>query len=303
MSDGTNGPYGQPQYGQPGQPQYGQQPQDGQSSQQEGESGQPLYAPPGQPQYAPPGQPQYAPPGQPHYAPPGQPQYSQPLYGQPGQPQYALPGQYGQPAAYQGYTPGGPPPQNARKKYLLIGVGVLVAVLVLGGIVAAVNGGGSVKDKGKYTIGTPQTVGSFSKIDSAATEAAQSQVRTSLSGVGLLKSGQQAKFEFYGTSGSAVPAFGFIAFDKENSKYPGHDPKSTLKGFFKGATVTNQADKPTGPLGGVLQCGTTASGGSVDRPVCGWADGSSLVGVIFIDSETVDAAAATTLTVRTAVEH
>ena len=180
---------------------------------------------------------------------------------------------------------------------------MIVGLLVIGAIVTALNGGAGVKDKGKYTIGTPATVGSFAKIDSAATEAAQAQVRTSLSGVGLLKSGQQAKFEFYGPAGSPVPSFGFIGFDKENSRYPGHIPKSTLKAFFKGATVTNQVDKPAGPLGGTLQCGTTGSATSVQRPICGWADGSSLVGVIFITDETVDAAAATTLTVRNAVEH
>ena len=180
---------------------------------------------------------------------------------------------------------------------------MIVGLLVIGAIATALTGGAGVKDKGKYTIGTPATIGGFAKIDSAATEAAQTQVRTSLSGAGLLKSGQQAKFEFYGPAGSPVPSFGLIGFDKENSRYPGHSPKSTLTAFFKGATVNNQVDKPAGPLGGTLQCGTTGSGTSVQRPICGWADGSSLVGVIFITDETVDAAAATTLTVRNAVEH
>ena len=131
------GPYGPPPpYGRPGQP-----PQPGQ------------YGPPAQPgSYGPPAQPgPYGPPAQPGpYGPPGRqgqpgtygpptPPYGQPAqqaqpgpypqqggYGQPG---YGRPGGYGAPAPY-----GGPP----RKSPLPWIIAAVVAVLVVGGVVAFV---------------------------------------------------------------------------------------------------------------------------------------------------------------------
>lgn len=258
--------FGQPQYGQQpdfGQPQYGQAPQSGQA---------PQY---GQPQY---GQPQY-----------GQPQYGAPGYGQ--QP-YGAPGMAPVGSAY-----GSAPARKSRKKmWALIGAGV-AAVLIIGAVANVATH--TVKDEGKYTLSEPAAVSGYAKVDTAAAESAQSQLSSSLSGK-LLKKGKSAKFGLYAQSGSQDPAFLFIGFDKENSDYPGHSPKTTLKDFFVGAQVADQRDKPTGSFGGVLQCGTSATG---QRVVCGWADGSSLASLIFTSAPSLDQAAATTLALRTASEH
>jgi hypothetical protein len=58
---------------------------------------------------------------------------------------------------------------------------------------------------------------------------------------------------------------------------------------------------PAGPLGGVLQCGTTTTDGS-DITVCGWADHGSLAVALF-PNRGIDESAKLMLEMRTAMEH
>jgi hypothetical protein len=118
---GQQNPYGTPQ--QPNVPPVPQNPPD---------YGQQGYPPPGY------GQPGYGQPPAPEY---GQPQYAQPQYGQPGQPGQPpqgypqQPGNFGQP----GFPPPGYPPQQPtgtggggkRRKGLLIGTGVIGALIII----------------------------------------------------------------------------------------------------------------------------------------------------------------------------
>jgi hypothetical protein len=134
MTDSGNGAPGSGWGEQPG---YGQQPPYGQPQQPYGQPQQPQY---GQPQQPPYGQPQY---GQPQY---GQPQYGQPQYGQP---QYGQP-QYGQqpysttpyPPVAPGYGTGGPggPARPPNRTGLIVGIGVVLALIAVGATAFALTG-------------------------------------------------------------------------------------------------------------------------------------------------------------------
>jgi hypothetical protein len=144
----------QPQYGQqpggayppsgpqPQQPGYGQSPQDPQQQQwgqpqnpqnpqqpQWGQQPPPYGQQPGYPQQ-PYGQPQDQPGGA--YPQTGPQQYGQPGQGQPGQP-----GQYDYGQQQPGY-PGAPAGEKTSKKGLFIGLGALVAVLIVVGVLGFV---------------------------------------------------------------------------------------------------------------------------------------------------------------------
>ncbi len=66
-------------------------------------------------------------------------------------------------------------------------------------------------------------------------------------------------------------------------------------------SVTDLREVPSGPLGGVVRCGTSNGDGGA-MPVCGWADNASLAIALF-PGRTVDAAAKLLLDLRAAVEH
>jgi hypothetical protein len=194
---------------------------------------------------------------------------------------------------------GGSPSRTQSSGYAKVVAGAVVAVVVVVSLITWASGR-NLKDQGKYTVATPSAVNGYTSIDTAATDALRSRWARTFSGRFLLKSGQRPKVGFYRQGASATPSFGVIAFDRTNSKYPGYNPEAALRKLLKDAKVASRTTERTGPLGGLLQCGTAAGSTS---PVCGWADGSSLAGIVFLEPSSVDDAAATTLALRNAIEH
>ncbi len=83
-------------------------------------------------------------------------------------------------------------------------------------------------------------------------------------------------------------------------------PADQLTSAFKLITddtggVRDVRTVPAGPLGGVMQCGTTTTDGG-DITVCGWADHGSLAVALF-PNRTVDESAKLMVEMRTAMEH
>jgi hypothetical protein len=277
----------------PAAPQYGQ-PQDGQP-----QYGQPQY---GQPQY---GQPQY---GQPQY---GQPQYGQPQYGksQYGQPEYGQT-QYGQPAPGSGYQVLMPPGGRRRSRRLVIGliVGGLVVVAVIAAVAYAV-----VHPKGRdqqfslatHSITVPTSAAGYTQLTSPDAQDLGSRALTGLQATGS-KAWEHAKFGVYGKGAGVTPKMFFLAVSaKDNSRLKSElRRQSTVdfsKGVMQGAGITDDAEYPAGPLGGVLRCGHLPVAAGV-MATCTWVDGST-IGVIYLPNGTLTDAATVSLAVRSAAEH
>ncbi|MGA5702248.1 hypothetical protein [Peterkaempfera bronchialis] len=268
-----------------------------------GQPQQPPYG--GSPGYPPP------PPQQPYGAPP--PQYGQSPYGQPPQqpqpqpPQpYGAPPQYGQPQPPQGYpqpgpgypppppyqqqqqpygTPGGypppPPPAGPQKSRKGLMIGIVAAVLVLGGgaaTVTALSGGDEGADMaGNYRIATPTTLpGGYARTTTKEQPTDDAQT-------GTFGKEMTAVIASYvgGTPRSLLTLTG--AYGKIS------DPKATM-GRVE-ATLAEKKTRFSTPLqdfpakdpkdsAAVLRCGTlqTSSG---DMSACYWVNHATLATAIF----------------------
>jgi hypothetical protein len=69
-----------------------------------------------------------------------------------------------------------------------------------------------------------------------------------------------------------------------------NNPDAELRAAFNSTlTVSDVRDVDPGPLGGIMRCGNTSSGGTA-LTVCGWADGGSLAIGIFLNRSLTDSA-------------
>ncbi|GIJ49675.1 hypothetical protein Val02_65610 [Virgisporangium aliadipatigenens] len=305
---------GQPYYGQPGQnqPQYGGYP-GGPAPDPYGtnpSSGVPYSGGPAYPQSGGPSYPQSGPPGYPQESYTTEPPYSgQPYQGpygptqqQPVAPSYDQ-GYPQQPqAAYQVAQPYATP-APARSKNGLIALVASGGVLVL--LIAAIasvallrdddepvaNGPGTAASAGaspeaspsktgpapEYpaTISLPATVAGMTKVDDADLQKTADETATKIKNS---TDADSAIAAYYAPDGDVQKIVGLVGATTRIT-----DPESELDGAFSSALAVSGVRKvDAGPLGGVMKCGNTSSGG-VALTVCGWADGGSLALGIFLN--------------------
>jgi hypothetical protein len=249
--------------------------------------------------------------GQPYQ---GQQPYD-PNYGAPQQPGYD-PNYGAQQHGYQGYAPPQqapsfvtpPQPSRGRGGMLALVIGGIVLLLVLVGVGTALalrsgdeddpvvspttgpNASASAEasptptEAAEYParIDLPQTIAGLTKVDDptlnqTANETAQ-QIKTATNA-------DSAVAAYYAPSGDLTKAVGLVGATGRIT-----DPEGELEDAFSGElSVTGVQEVDAGPLGGTMQCGTTASGGQA-LTVCGWADGGSLMLGIFINRSQTESA-------------
>jgi hypothetical protein len=232
-----------------------------------------------------------------------------PNYGAPQQAPYAAQ----QPPPYQGYAPPQqtpsfvtpPAPRNNRGGMLALVIGGIVILLILVGVGTALvlrsgeddpvasptTGTSSTEaspaptEAGEYParIDLPQTMAGLTKVTDNATlnqtanETAQ-QIKTATNA-------DSAVAAYYAPSGDLTKAVGLVGATGRIT-----DPESELEEAFSGELgVSGVTDVDAGPLGGTMQCGTTASSGQA-LTVCGWADGGSLMLGIFVNRSQTESA-------------
>jgi len=293
---------GEPYFGQPGQnqPQYGGYP-GGPAPDPYGTnpssgvpySGGPAYPNSGGPAYPPQESYTTEPPfsGQPYQGGYQQP-YDQTYQQQPPQAAYQAtpPFQVTQP--YQA-----PPP--ARSKTGLVALVASGGVLVL--LVAAITGVALLRDDSEptgpgatapttvaaspsqtgpaaeypATISLPATVAGMTKIDDADLQATADETATKIKDS---TDADSAVAAYYAPDGDKQKIVGIVGATTRIS-----NPATELDSAFNSAlSVTGAKEIDAGPLGGVMKCGNTSSGG-VALTVCGWADGGSLALGIFLN--------------------
>ncbi|MER5864615.1 hypothetical protein [Kitasatospora sp. NPDC002040] len=311
-------PYGQPpQPGTYGAPQPPQQPY-GQPPQQYGypPQPQPAAAPYGAPQppqqpYGQPQEPQYGAP--PQYGVPPQfgqdPQYGQaPPYGQP--PQYGAPQhQYGQqPPPYGQHQYGGPMPGEPRRSNTGLIIGLVIGAVVLvggGGLIWALSssdspvagGGAGSSTTGKFKLAAPATLPGGYTQKSTKSEAAGALGAGSITYDG----GISASY----LKGKDVTDTISVGGSWGTFNDPGTVIKAATDKFASGAGA-GAAEKVTWktPLaavdakdakdpGGKLSCGV-ATLGTIDAPLCVWANHSTVGTVVFLKISLTGKAAAVT---------
>lgn len=118
--------------------------------------------------------------------------------------------------------------------------------------------------------------------------------------------GDHALVAAYGASaGSAVPELVFIGDDAADDAgarplFSRHSPAANATMFTAGARIDSPQDFPTGPLGGVLRCGTASTAAGISA--CVWFDRSTFGLLLATDGTTVDGLAVTLLHLRSAAE-
>lgn len=247
--------YGQqPPYGQP--PPYGQQPQYGQppSSQPQAYGQQPQY---GQQQ-------PYA--QQPPY---GQQPYAQQPYAQPQPAGFEQPGPF-QPYA-PGYGTGAPAPKSWLRRFWPVIAGVVGLLLVLGIVSAVIT---STKNSGSnHTLSAPARSGGYIKQSGALADRVSASAISSMQGK---FSQQDLRTGLYATSGSTTPEFVFLGV--QSAQLSDKSATVTMGSFMSGAKVSNPSTVDPGPLGGKMECGSSAVG----QTTCAWVDHNTLGALVFV---------------------
>jgi hypothetical protein len=289
---------GQPYNGQPGQnqPQYGGYP-GGPAPDPYGtnpSSGVPYSGGPAYPQESYTTEPPFS----------GQP-YQGPYAAAPQQPYDQTYPQQPPPTAYQATPPyqvaqpyQAPPP--ARSKNGLIALVASGGVLVL--LIAAIAGIAVLRDDGEptgpgaapttaaaspspspsgpaaeypATISLPATVAGMTKVEDADLQATADETATKIKNSADADSAIAA---YYAPNGDKQKIVGLVGATTRIA-----DPATELDSAFNSAlSVTGAKEIDAGPMGGVMKCGSTSSGG-VALTVCGWADGGSLALGIFLN--------------------
>jgi hypothetical protein len=183
-----------------------------------------------------------------------------------------------------------------RRPRNLVLIGLAVVALVLAAVFGPLSWGlWSTKDT---RIGTPSRIAGLVLDDSQNAQDTIDYLRTAIeTGVSLQHTTgavytdgatQSHSVLFVGGTGALI------------------SPDQALKKTF--GLITDQAggvnavrDVPAGPLGGIMQCGTTKTDGG-SMTVCGWADHGSL-GIAMFPDRPVSESATLLLTMRNAIQH
>jgi hypothetical protein len=279
----TEPPYsGQPQSGQPysGQP-YSGQPYSGQPYSAQQYSGQPYSAD------------AYGNPAQPGYA-TGYPAQAQPVPGQP----------YGAPPQ---------PPRRGRGGLIALVAGaalLLLLVCSVGGVLIATSGNdkpsagptrsaapsasatsrsagaspsSTVKPEYPATIAMPKTVAGLTKLDNPELNKQADETATKIKDS---TNADSAVAGYYAPAGDVTKTVGLVGAAVKIA-----NPATELDSAFTNAlSLSGTREVNAGPMGGIMKCGNTSSGGAT-LSVCGWADGGSLVLGIFLNRSLDDSAA------------
>jgi len=284
----------QPYSGGPAYPQQPQQPTYGDPSYGQPASGGPAYQPDSyttEPPYS----------GQPYSTPAYEQQYGQasapPAY--PPQPAYP------QPQPQPVYAPPTPPGNRRRGGLIALVASLGVLVLLICGISAvAILRNDDKKDNppvtqptgqtsdpstgpseapstpagnGEYpaTIILPDTVAGMKKLNEPSLTATANETATKIKAA---TNADSAVAGYYAENSDVTRAVGIVGATTHIT-----NPASELKSAFDSSlNVTNLQTVDAGPLGGVMQCGTTSSDGAA-MTICGWADGGSLALGIFLN--------------------
>jgi hypothetical protein len=249
-----------------------------------------YWAPPGSP---PPGgvpyaQPPYAQPSyaQPSYSPAGPPPWEQPSY---------PPSSWGQAA---------PPPQShsRRKRRASIAGSAAAALAVAGVIIAVATTSGDSSPPSRH-LSVPNAFGTVVLDADRSTAATALLQQTAGTTSALRRMSAHAVVGYYAHADSPAGKVTFLGLDGRDiaSEYVGSADwrQGFLDGFVDSADLTDTAAFDPGPLGGSLRCGTVRG----KLAVCTWIDRDT-AGMTEVNSAaSLDAAAQTTLELRTAAEH
>lgn len=282
---GGGTPYGQAPYGAPGA--YGQQPY-----------GQGAYGGGTPPQGAPYG---------------GAPQPESGPYGQP----------YG--TGIPSYGPGGEPPKKSRAG-LIVGLAVVAVIVVIGAVAVAI-GASSGGDKSvgasapsaspsavdaqvPHTISVPRAFGTYRRLTGSVADRMSQSMRNSMNGASNGEYADvfaKAKIAIYTRNGSTGHSLIFLGLSGSDNPAVAKELKSTspskeVDSAFVGMGIGDAKDYPSGPLGGLLRCGTGSVGGA-SAAACAWVDSSTMGMVLVPGTRNAPALAGATLKLRNAAEH
>jgi hypothetical protein len=166
-----------------------------------------------------------------------------------------------------------PPPPPARRSR----AGLWTTLGVIGALLVACCVGGSIWAKpyfaeGSAKVSAPTRVAGFDKVDDADLNAEADKLRADIKS----KTGaSSAVAGYWGPGGGKTKMFFALAVAKFLLR-PDREIKSAFDEMSSGGLAVNDIhDYPTGPLGGLVQCGS-GTAEKVPVSVCAWADHGSL---------------------------
>jgi hypothetical protein len=125
------------------------------------------------------------------------------------------------------------------------------------------------------SLSLPEQVAGMNKVNSPQLNETANSTATKLK---TRLNADHAIAGYYAPPGDPTRAVGLVGVTTRIA-----NPDAELKTAFSSTlNVTGVQDVDPGPLGGIMRCGNTSSGGSA-LTVCGWADGGSLAIGIFIN--------------------
>jgi hypothetical protein len=129
----------------------------------------------------------------------------------------------------------------------------------------------------------PTTLAGLTKLENAALT---KQADETAAKIKTETNGDTAIAGYYAPAGDATKTVGLVGVTVKIDS-----PATELDRAFSGTLAVNGAREVNpGPMGGLMKCGNTSSGGNA-MSVCGWADGGSLVIGIFLNRSVDDSAA------------
>jgi hypothetical protein len=252
-----------------------------------------------------------------YYPPPSPAPYAQqPPYPVSGQPGYPVSGQPAYPVSVPGYPDLAPVPPSRGSRGGLIALVASSAVLVL--LVAGLaglylirssddsnpshaqesrgpatpsNAANSAKASSPAAGGTadypariilPATVAGMTKLDDPQLTKTADETATKLKSA---TNAESAVAGYYAPNGDVTRTVALVGVATRVN-----NPDAELRSAFSSTlTVSDVRDVDPGPLGGIMRCGNTSTGGTA-LAVCGWADGGSLAIGIFLNRSLTDSA-------------
>jgi hypothetical protein len=192
---------------------------------------------------------------------------------------------------------GGHRPRSRLRLIRNVTLVVLLATAIVVGVLVGPTAWQLLREK-DATIDTPAQVAGLTRDDTGNTADAADYLRTAVAAQAPVDHSVAAVYTDHGDAEHGVIFVGGTGLMLR--------PEKELDGVF--GLITDQADgvegvrrEPTGPLGGVLKCGTTKIE-DISVAVCGWADHGSLAVALFA-RRGVDEAADLMRRMRDAMQH